>query len=170
MQTPDFIKEYESRTDDELLHLAAEPEQLIEEAYQSLLVVMHNRGIAVEKRIREFREEEANAKKQREKNVGRLGIVFHGIGRGRYGKSNYQLDADSKTEQFTTTIFWFLLWFPLIPIGTYRVLRKKHFLPTRFVIIEKLPFDWTQILRVWAYASVILLLLVWAIKLFVLYR
>jgi hypothetical protein len=49
----------------------------------------------------------------------------------------------------TTTMFFLLLWFPLIPVKTYRVEDRGW----KLVWLERLPLDWRQVRRVWATAG-----------------
>ncbi len=169
MQLFDFFKEYEARTDEELLRLSLESDQLTDDANQALSIVMRNRGIATEERKREFQQEEARAEGERANNIGHL-AVFHplGIGRKRYSKFDHQFDRTSGMEQFITTIFVVIFWLPLIPIGTYRVQRKRRFFfSSKMTVLEKMPLNWTQVLAVWAVTSLIVLGGYWALLLLV---
>ncbi|MGC1869352.1 MAG: hypothetical protein WA700_00215 [Acidobacteriaceae bacterium] len=169
MQPVNFLHEYEARTDEELLRLSLESDQLTDDANQALSIVMRNRGIATEERKREFQQEEARAEGERANNIGHL-AVFHplGIGRERYSKFDHQFDRASGMEQFITTIFIVIFWLPLVPIGTYRIERKRRFLfSSKMTVLERLPLNWTQVLAVWAVASLILLAGYWTLLLFV---
>jgi len=68
-------------------------------------------------------------------------------------------------EQFTTTVFIVIFFFPLIPTGTYLAERKRELLSIRPTFLEKLPLDWEQVLKVWVVASGSLLALIWLFKL-----
>lgn len=165
MQRFNFPKEYESKTDEELLRLALVSDQLTEDANQALSAVLRSRGIATEERKREFQQEEAKAERRRARNVGQLGFLhFCGIGRQRYGKSNYLFNPVSRMEKFTTTIFVVLFWLPVVPTGTYRVQRKKQLFLSDMIVLEKLPLDWTQVLGVWAVTAISLLGLTLTVK------
>jgi hypothetical protein len=156
MQPLDFAKEYQNKTDEELLRLASVSHQLTEDAKRALSGALLSRGIDSDEVKENFHREEVQAERRRGRRVGRLAAT-RGIGRQRYGKANYSLNQRTRMERFTTTIFVVLFWLPLIPTGTYRVQRKKQLLSSDMVVLEKLPLDWTQVLGVWAVAAVSLL-------------
>jgi hypothetical protein len=58
-----------------------------------------------------------------------------------------------------------LFWLPLIPSGSYIVERKREFLSNQMTVLEKLPLDWEQVLKVWIAAATSLLALIWIFKL-----
>jgi hypothetical protein len=163
MQPLDFAKEYQAKTDEELLRLASVSYQLTEDAKRELSAVLRARGIDSDKVKHQFHREEVQAEKRWGRQVGRLGVT-RGIGRQRFGKANYSLNQRTLMETFKTTIFVVLFWLPLIPTGTYRVQRKKQLFSSDIVILEKLSLDWTQVLGVWALAAVSLLALIVAYK------
>jgi hypothetical protein len=68
-------------------------------------------------------------------------------------------------ERFKTTVFVVLFWLPLIPTGTFLVERKRRFLSSQITVLERLPLDWEQVLKVWVVASAILLVVIWVFKL-----
>jgi hypothetical protein len=163
MQPLDFAREYQNKTDEDLLRLASVSHQLTEDAKRALSAALLNRGIDSDEVKQNFHREEVQAERRRGRRVGRLGVT-RGIGRQRYGKANYSLNQKTRMERFTTTIFVVLFWLPLIPTGTYRVQRKKQLFSSDMVVLEKLPLDWTQVLGVWAVAAVSLLGLTLAYK------
>ena len=160
MQTQDFLREYETKTDDELLRLAIDPSQLTYEANFALSTELLKRRLNPED-IQRLKEREEIQKKKDERNVGQLWVIHNfGLGKRRFGKADYKYYESRKLEEFTTTIFFLIFWFPLIPLGTYRIMRKKSFFSTRFGVIEKLPLNWPQVLKVWAVALLAILALV----------
>jgi hypothetical protein len=66
-----------------------------------------------------------------------------------FGKADRRRHLNSKTQEYTTTTFFLLLWFPLIPVKTYRVEDRGW----KLVWLERLPLDWRQVRRVWATAG-----------------
>jgi hypothetical protein len=138
MQPLDFAKEYQNKTDEELLRLASVSHQLTEDAKRALSGALLSRGIDSDEVKENFHREEVQAERRRGRRVGRLAAT-RGIGRQRYGKANYSLNQRTRMERFTTTIFVVLFWLPLIPTGTYRVQRKKQLLSSDMVVLEKLP-------------------------------
>jgi hypothetical protein len=162
----DFAREYGTKTDEELLRLALEPDELTDEARFALSAELRTRGIDTPTRLAALRNEEESRKDEQAKNIGRMGLLHpYGIGRSRFGKADYRFDSQSGLEEFVTTVFVVLLWFPLIPTGTYRIQRKRAFFSGQMTVLEKLPLDWEQVLKVWVIAAGSLLLLVWAFKL-----
>jgi hypothetical protein len=148
------------------LRLALDTEQLTPEANAILSGELARRQINNTERIKSFREEEEKRKAEQSRNPGRL-FVFHpyGIGRKRFGKAGRIYDAETGMERFKTTVFVVLFWLPLIPTGTFLVERKRAFLSNQMTILERLPLDWEQVLKVWVVASATLLAVIWIFKL-----
>jgi hypothetical protein len=55
----------------------------------------------------------------------------------RFGRGSRVYDPKTGLEQFRTTVFVVLFFFPLIPTGTYLVERKRV-LPDKLTVLEKL--------------------------------
>lgn len=166
MQTQDFIREYETKTDEELLLLAVDPSQLTDEANLALAGELRKRGLDKNEQIATFRQEENKRKQEEENSVGRMWFWPHmGIGRQRFCKGAYSFDPSTETEEFTTTVFILIFWLPLIPTGTYRVSRNKKSLFSQMRGIEKLPLNWEQVMQVWLVMLTAILLLILALKL-----
>lgn len=87
-----------------------------------------------------------------------------GIGKWHFGKADPEFDPATGIEQFRTTIFILLLYFPLIPTGSYLIRKKRGYFSKGIVIVEKLPLDWRQVLRVWAVAVCALWALILVLK------
>lgn len=81
----------------------------------------------------------------------------YGIGRKRFGKADRIFNPETGRERFKTTVFIVLLWFPLIPTGTFLVERKRRFLSSPITFVERLPLDWEQVLKVWIVVAAMLL-------------
>lgn len=160
MQIQDFIREYESKTDEELLRLAIDPSQLTFEANSALLAELRKRKLDPEKQISFRYEEEERKQKVAATDIGKLFVIpILGIGRRQFGEGHYQFDSSSGIEEFTTTIFVVFFWLPLIPTGTYRVSRIKGFRPPTIRVIQKLVLDWKQVMKIWLVMLGILLLI-----------
>ena len=43
--------------------------------------------------------------------------------------------------------------------------RKREFLSNQMTVLERIPLDWEQVLKVWVVASATLLAVIWAFKL-----
>jgi hypothetical protein len=152
MELQDLAREYQNRTDDELLRLAFEPADLTPEANTALNIELSKRRLNQLERLEAFRHDELQCKEEPAKDPGKLGVI-HGIGRKRFGKANYNYNSETGFEQFRTTIFIVLFWIPLIPTGTFRVERKREWISRDIIVIERLPLDWEQILKVWIVAA-----------------
>lgn len=98
------------------------------------------------------------------KNSGSLFLARFGIGRWHFGKVDYQYNPATGIERFQTTIFILLLYFPLIPTGRYLIEKKRGWFSKRITILERLPLDWGQVLKVWGVALVALIALMWILK------
>jgi hypothetical protein len=164
MEIQDLAREYESKTDEELLRLALDSEQLTSEANTALTGELAKRRINRTDRLIAFREQEAQRQTELARDPGRLFSVYS-IGRSRFGKARYVYNSETGMERFTTTVFVVLFYFPLIPTGTYLAERKRGFLSNQITFLEKLPLDWEQVLKVWVVAAGSLLVLIWIFKL-----
>ena len=166
MQVEDFARSYGTKTNEELLRLAMDSEQLTSEAIAALTSELAKRGINRAERLKAFREEEQQHEDEQAKNPGSLFFLRpYGIGRKRFGKADLVYSPETGMERFRTTVFVVLLWLPLIPTGTYLVERKREFLSDQMVVLERLLLDWEQVLKVWIVAAAALLTLIWAVKL-----
>ena len=67
-------------------------------------------------------------------------------------------------ERFKTTVFVVLIWFPLIPTGTFLIERKRSLFFKKVTILKRLPLDWEQVLQVWVVATGILLAIIIAFR------
>jgi hypothetical protein len=158
--------EYGSKSDEELLRLALTSEQLTPEANVVLSGELARRGISSREHMAAARRQEEERKAEIDRETGKLFFIHpYGIGRKRFGKAERSYHADSGIEQFKTTVFVVLFWLPLIPTGTYLVERKRAFLSGEMNVLERLPLDWEQVLRVWVVAASILLGVILTFKL-----
>jgi hypothetical protein len=166
VEIQDLAGQYQSRTDEELLRLALDAEQLTPEANAALNDELARRRINNAERLSAFREQEEQRKEEQSRNPGKLFVIHpYGIGRKRFGKADRIYSPETGTERFKTTVFVVLFWLPLIPTGTFLVERERGFLPKQMTVLEKLALDWEQVLKVWVVASATLLAVIWAFKL-----
>ena len=166
MQIQDFTKEYETKSDDELLLLAIDPSELTDDANQALSAELRKRGLA-SKEIDSFKQSESQRKQKEESDIGHLSVNSrYGIGRQRFCKGDYSFDVATETEEFTTTVFILIFFLPLIPVGTYRVRRSKKSLANKLRGIQKLPLDWGQVMQVWLVTIIGLFLVILALTFF----
>jgi hypothetical protein len=166
MEIQEFAREYEIKTDDELLRLALDSADLAPEANNALNVELSKRQLNRPEELESFRREELNREEDIRKDLGKLWVAHsYGIGRWYFGKAEYSYNEDSGTEEFRTTLFIILFGCPLIPTGTFRVIRKKAWFSDKLTVIDRLPLDWEQILKVWLAAASIILILIWTLQL-----
>ena len=173
MEIQNFAEEYQSKTDDELLRLALDSEQLTPEADTALNDELARRRIDKNEQLQAFIEQEEQRKEEQRRNPGNLFVLHpYGVGRGRFGKAGCIYSPETGMERFKTTVFVVLLWLPLIPTGTFIVGKKRSFFSRQVTVLERLPLDWEQVLKVWVVAFAILLAVIWAVKLLphILYR
>ena len=165
MEIQDFATEYQNKSDEELLRLALDAGDLIPEANLLLGNELSRRGINSPERLATFRVEEERRKEEERNRSVRL-FVFHpyGIGRDRFGKADRFYDPITRIERFRTTVFIVLIWFPLIPTGTFLIEKKRSLFSDRAKILKRLPLDWEQILQVWVVAASILLGIILVIR------
>lgn len=166
LQLKDFAREYDSRSDEELLRLAIARAQLTPEADVALAAELSRRGLAGDEPLKQFEKEEQERARDQARDTGKLFFLgFNGIGRCRFLKWDYAFDPASGYEAFTTTVFIVLFWLPLIPTGTFRVRRKKSLPAGGIEVLDRLPLNWTQVSAVWAAMTTTILTLIVAFRL-----
>jgi hypothetical protein len=160
MRVEDITEHYRTLSDGELLRLRLEFDDLTENAQLAMEAELRARGLATQERMESFRAIDAERKRVRDirdRGPGEFALwVPWGIGYMQFGKANRRRYADSKTQEYTTTTFFLFLWFPLIPIQTYRILDHGWELDW----LERLPLDWSQVRSVWGRAVGLILLFV----------
>ena len=160
----DLSQQYSNVCDDDLLRLALDAEELTPDAKAALTEELARRRINGAERLQAFRGEEEERKQEHRRKTGSLFLLHpYGIGRTRFGKAERTYDSQSQTERFRTTVFVLFFWLPLIPTGTFLVERKGSFLSREMTVLERLPLDWEQVMKVWIVAGVSLLILIWFI-------
>ena len=148
------LPDYHLLTDDELQALVGDRENLTEEAKQVLEAELKARNIHSAD-IARYKAETEKFRKADELDVGSLN-TFRGTGRKFYGKVNYKRDPISNDAEYDTTLWFALGYFPVFPIGSYRVREDNsgHWL-WRFLrsttpsVIQRNPLDWNQIVFTW---------------------
>ena len=157
MEIQDFTEEYQSKTDEELLRLAVHIADLTPEANLALNNELSRRRIDSVEHLLPFQEDEKRRKEEAAKHPGPLFLIHpFGIGHLRLGKADRVSDPATGLEQFRTTMFVMLFWFPIVPTGTFLIKKKRSFLSKRFTVVKRLPLDWRQVRRVWRVAVGIL--------------
>jgi hypothetical protein len=166
VEIQEFARQYGTKTDEELLRLALDSADLTFEAGTALSAELSKRNLHGSERFEAFRQEELQQKRNREKDPGKFWFISgYGIGRKRFGKADYSYSSETGIERFKTTVFVVMFWVPLVPTGSYRVERERAWLSDGITVLERLPLDWEQILKVWIVAAGSILVLIWALKL-----
>jgi hypothetical protein len=158
------MAEYQHLTADELLHLAEEREQLTDEARLALDGELSRRRLSSSD-ISSYRiQREAVEKAEKLKRATPSYIHSVGLGKKFLGKANRHQDPEKLFEQYDTTLWFVVLWFPVFPIATYTVRRDLErwlgmLVASDPVAIERHPRNWEQIPLTWVKAAAVLLAL-----------
>ena len=81
MEIDELAREYESKSDEELLRLTLDRADLTSEANSALNIELSKRNIDRPEALEAFRQEEWRRKKDLEKNPGKLWVIHHyGVG------------------------------------------------------------------------------------------
>jgi hypothetical protein len=162
------MTEYQHLNADELLHVAMESEQLTDEARMALDVELRTRGISAAD-IDSYRADYVAADEAEKLRAARriAGAPYRsnkGFGTKFLGKTHRSRDPLAKFEEYDTTLWFVVFWFPVFPIASFTVRRSlKRWLGITFASdenpLQRHPRDWNQILLTWVKASAILLAL-----------
>jgi hypothetical protein len=160
------LPEYHLLTDDELLHIAEDRDNLTDEARQALDAELSSRKLSSADidTFRVGREEVEKADQVRRAKA--TYSLDNGVVKKFLGKANRRRDPGGSFEEYESTLWFVVLWFPVFPIATFTVRREI----TRWLGIEwkglevakqRHPRNWEQILLTWIEAVAVL----WAIRL-----
>jgi hypothetical protein len=156
-------KTYEQMSDGALMRIAMDRAELTPEALSALEAQLASRGLRpadVAAFADTYRAEVAAEEARRSKGTKewRLGWgLSSGTGRRFYGKRD--LVEMRARQQYQATLWFTVLWVPLIPLGTYVVHRAtvSWWQPAADVrALRQVPLDWKQIGETWAVAAVAL--------------
>jgi hypothetical protein len=163
------MPDYQHLTHDELLRLALEKDQLTDEARLVLDAEISSRRISSSD-IASFQDEFLAAQAEEDRDVRAVAASSGShIGKKFFGMKNRTHDARFRIEEYDTTLWFFAFWFPIFPMGSYRIRRLFHrrwhlCTSDEFHVLQKLPKrDWEQILVTWIKAMVVLLVLRFAV-------
>jgi hypothetical protein len=96
--------EYQALTNDEILLIAADRENLVDEARQAIDTEMHRRNLTSD-HIRQYQMHIEKAGMQQQ--VGNLPfLVPYGIGKILFGKGSRVIDPQGTGEEFDTTLLF----------------------------------------------------------------
>jgi hypothetical protein len=159
-----FLAEYQTRDDDEILRLAADRESLVEEARFALDSELLRRGLKIAD-IKQHQSDVEQAEIRQE--AGNLPFLFHyGTGKRLFGKRNYIADPQGKLEEFDAMLWIVIFWVPVIPLATYRVRRAKKLRLLgpwsfgKFTVLSRGGRDWRLMLSTWAWLGLTIALIV----------
>lgn len=157
----DFLTQYQTLDDDEILRLAADRKSLVEEARPALDFELLRRKLAQES-MAQYQADINRAEVRQQ--LSNLNLLSYGTGKRLFGKRAYTSDPASKFEEFDTTLGIVVLWIPLVPIATFRIRRVKGFRPFGpwqsfpFTALSRSGRDWRMILSTWAWCLLSILL------------
>jgi hypothetical protein len=156
------VAKYQHLTDDEILHLAEDRDQLTDNARLALDVELSRRRLAPSDIEADRIEREAVDKTEKLTNVVRFYIDRVGLGKKFLGKASRRRDPSGLFEQYDTTLWFVVLWCPVFPIATYTVRRDLErwwggVSASDEIALERHPRNWEQVLLTWVKASAVLL-------------
>jgi hypothetical protein len=154
---------YRTKSDEELLLLSVEMDELTDEARDALKAEMSLRRLTADEveQLRFDRQIDERVKEKRSKASDLLRK------RTRFGKRDLVLLDKTKRERFTTTFFIPVAYLPLIPVGTYRIEKLRARWRSKLIVLEKKPLDWEQVLAAWVMSGGIALIAIWVFKLWI---
>ena len=167
---------YEDLNTDELLHVAAQRDQLTDEARMELDIELSLRNITAAD-VNSYRLEcEMSEHDDRVYTANRLAkptfASRRGFGFKFLGKMNYYRDPSGRFEEYDSTQWFTAFWLPIFPVATFKVRRDR----SRWLgilwksgpqALERYPRDWNQILLTWIKTTGVLLVLRLSYLLFV---
>jgi len=155
------VPDYHHLTDDELLHIAEDRNNLTDEARLALDTELNSRKLTSAD-IDTYRVGREEAEKADQLQRARTTYSFNrGITKEFFGKANRRRDPSGAFEEYESTLWFVVFWFPLFPIGTFTLRRDiKRWLGIEWkgseVALERHPRNWEQILLTWIKAVVVL--------------
>lgn len=144
--TPD----YSDKTDDELLALASDVEDLTPEARSVLVAELKGRSLNAPSRVEELKEEQQQYELNDDVDRAHQPLIY-GCGRRIFGRTN--VETVGTGQEYDATIFAVVARFPLVPLGTYRFSNDgdcEH-------VVQKKELNWSQVALVWAKGLAIVL-------------
>jgi len=146
------VPEYQHLTNDEFLQIAEEQDRLTDEdGWRSTFELSRRRLSSAD--VRTYRRGRKAAEHAEDLPRARSQYISFkaGLGKKFFAKSNRRRDPDGQFEQYDSTLWFVVLWFPVFPIATYTVRRTfKRWLRIDWagdeVASKRHPRDWRQIL------------------------
>lgn len=151
-----FAAEYEHMSDDEVLRIAGDRKDLLDDARTALESELRRRGLTAAN-ISEYKADVERAEIRQE--ISDLPFLFRGgIGKRLFGKREHVVSPGGKTEEFDTTLWIVIFWLPVIPLCTLRVRRRINkwtdvnpYVAYRFTALHQKSLDWHMIFITWGW-------------------
>ena len=162
------MPEYQSLTDDEVLQIATEREQLTDDARMVLDSELARRRLSIKdvqsQKAAFERAEKLDRARRQHKILSSSSLRRSGTGIRFRGGQNLHRDPSGEYEQYDSTKWVVVLWIPVFPIGTFTVRRRlSRWMGMTFrsdpQIIARQPRNWEQILLTWVKTGAVLLAL-----------
>jgi hypothetical protein len=119
-----MLTEYQLLTDDELLHLAEERNQLADNARVAPNVEISRRRLSPPD-LDSYQRQRAEADKADQlRRVTPQLLPAVGLGKKFLGKANRRRDPSGLFEHYETALWFIVLGFPVFPIASYTVRRE----------------------------------------------
>jgi len=160
------MPEYQSLTDDEVLQIATEREQLTDDARSMLDSELALRKLSIKdvqsQKIAYERAEKLERARLGHKILSQRTFSRRGFGINFFGKTNVRRDPAGHFEEYDATQWVVILWIPVFPVATCTVHRtRSRWLGLTFKsapqIIARHARNWEQILLTWVKTAAILL-------------
>ena len=119
--TTEFQSDYGLMSDEEFLCLAADRQNLLDQAATALDSELVKRGLRQAQGVTFKRNVDRLAARD---TVGRVGLSFRGIGKQFVGASNYIANPQTGFEEFDSTLWVFFSFLPILPLSTVRIRRR----------------------------------------------
>lgn len=148
---------YQQLSDDEILNLARDEANLTDQAKCALTSELSRRNLSVAD-VQTYETETRVLEEADERRRLKLLNPRFSQNKKFWGRGNFVANAISGCEEYDATLWFVVFWFPLIPLGTYRVERNQSrerwwdFLTPDITVVTKLPLNWEQILGTWLIA------------------
>ncbi len=158
-----LTEHYRELSDDALLRIALDRHQLTLDAAAALDAEFSVRYLTMAD-AETIREGDRRFDRRLALTRARSSIGIRGIRSYFFG--HWHVQKRMGAESYTATKFFVLFGFPLIPLGTYRLLRWSRrrwwewILGRNFRVMEKLALDWNQVLWTWCKATALLYALI----------
>jgi hypothetical protein len=89
-------------------------------------------------------------------------VLIRGIGRKFFGRKSISILEGEQMEEYDTTLWFVLFWFPVVPIASYRIRRRvrnwwQGFETGDVSAVARYPRDWNQITATWIKTALIIM-------------